>query len=146
MPRQDSTPKKAAFLAAYTHTCSITKAAEAAQMDRGTHYFWLASDPGYKARFEATKETAVETLEDEAVRRAYHGVERPMTVAGKRELVKEYSDTLLIFLLKAARPGKYRDNYNVHVEGALAVGILEQAIARGRERAEAASLDVKLIK
>lgn len=44
------------------------------------------------------------------VRRAYHGVEKPVTVAGKREIIREYSDTLLIFLLKGARSNKYRDN------------------------------------
>lgn len=51
----------------------------------------------------------VQCLEDEAVRRGYEGVERPVTIAGKREIIREYSDTLLIFLLKAARPQKYRD-------------------------------------
>ena len=31
------------------------------------------------------------------------------TVSRKRELVREYSDTLLIFLLKSHRPGVYRE-------------------------------------
>jgi hypothetical protein len=30
-------------------------------------------------------------LENEAIRRAYHGVEEPITVAGKREIIHEYS-------------------------------------------------------
>ena len=30
-------------------------------------------------------------LEKEAIRRAYHGVEKPITVAGKREIIHEYS-------------------------------------------------------
>jgi hypothetical protein len=48
-------------------------------------------------------------LEDEAVRRAYEGVERPVFQGGKQVgVVREYSDTLLIFLLKALRPEKYR--------------------------------------
>jgi hypothetical protein len=69
-----------------------------------------------------------------AIRRAYEGVERPVTVAGKRELVREYSDTLLIFLLKGLRPAKYRERYDVVVE---AGDSLVQAIARGRARAAA---------
>ena len=63
--------------------------------------------------FVAAQDEAVQVLEDEAVRRAYEGVEKPVTVAGQREFVREYSDTLLIFLLKGARPQKYRDNVNV---------------------------------
>ena len=30
-------------------------------------------------------------LENEAIRRAYHGVEEPITLAGKREIIHEYS-------------------------------------------------------
>jgi hypothetical protein len=105
-----------------------------AGIDRGTHYDWLKADPGYKAAFEAVQDQAAQSLEDEAVRRAYEGVERPVTVAGKRELVREYSDTLLIFLLKGLRPAKYRERYDVAVEAGES---LVQAIARGRARAAA---------
>jgi hypothetical protein len=81
-----STPKKARFLKAYATVCQVTLAAEMAGIDRGTHYGWLKKDPGYRAQFEAANDQAAQTLEDEAVRRAYEGVERPVTVAGKREL------------------------------------------------------------
>ena len=30
-------------------------------------------------------------LENEAIRRAYRGVEKPITLAGKREIIHEYS-------------------------------------------------------
>jgi hypothetical protein len=46
--------------------------------------------------------------------------------------VREYSDTLLIFLLKGLRLAKYRERYDVVVE---AGDSLVQAIARGRSRA-----------
>ena len=104
-------------------------------IDRGTHYDWLKADPGYKAAFEAVQDQAAQSLEDEAVRRAYEGVERPVTVAGKRELVREYSDTLLIFLLKGLRPAKYRERYDVAVNAGEG---LVQAMARGRARVLAA--------
>jgi hypothetical protein len=109
------TPKKEAFLAAYAVTCSISGAAKAARINRGTHYDWLQADPEYKAKFERAQEDAVQALEDEAIRRAYHGIEKPLTVAGKRELIREYSDTLLIFLLKGLRPAKYGERYDVAV-------------------------------
>ena len=102
-PATQSTPKKARFLKAYATVCQVTLAARMAGIDRGTHYDWLQKDAEYRAQFEAATDQAAQALEDEAVRRAYEGVERPVTVAGKRELVREYSDTLLIFLLKVAR-------------------------------------------
>jgi hypothetical protein len=60
-----------------------------------------------------------------------------VTVAGKRELVREYSDTLLIFLLKGRRPAKYRERYDVVVE---AGDSLVRAIARRKERAAVLTL------
>jgi transposase-like protein len=47
---------KKAFLAAYAKTCSIMRAAEAAGIDRRTHYRWL-KDANYKEQFpEAQKQ------------------------------------------------------------------------------------------
>jgi hypothetical protein len=46
--------------------------------------------------------------EAEAWRRAVEGVERPIVSGGKVvTTVREYSDALLIFLLKGRRPAKY---------------------------------------
>ena len=113
------TPKKEAFLAAYAVTCSISGAAKAARINRGTHYDWLQADPEYKAKFERAQEVAIQALEDEAVRRAYEGVERPVYQGGEKVgVIREYSDTLLIFLLKGLRPAKYRERYDVAVEAA----------------------------
>ena len=101
-----------------------------AGIDRGTHYDWLKAD---KAAFEAVQDQAAQALEDEAVRRAYEGAERPVYQGGKKVgVVQEYSDTLLIFLLKGLRPAKYRERYDVAVE---AGDSLVQAMARGRARA-----------
>jgi hypothetical protein len=86
-PATQFTPKKARFLKAYATVCQGTLAARMAGIDRGTHYDWLQKDPQYKAQFEAATDQAAQALEDEAVRRAYEGVERPVTVASKRELV-----------------------------------------------------------
>jgi hypothetical protein len=49
-------------------------------------------------------------LENEAVRRAYHGVEKPVFYKGEVcGYTQDYSDTLLIFLLKARKPEVYRE-------------------------------------
>jgi transposase-like protein len=46
---------KKAFLAAYAKTCSIMRAAEAAGIDRRTHYRWL-KDANYKEQFLEAQE------------------------------------------------------------------------------------------
>ena len=45
-------------------------------------------------------------LKNEAIQRAYPGVEEPITVAGKREIIHQYSIPCGYFLLKGARPQK----------------------------------------
>jgi hypothetical protein len=52
-------------------------------------------------------ETGTDLLEDEALRRAEDGVAEPRFYEGRLcGHVQKYSDTLLIFLLKARRPQK----------------------------------------
>lgn len=102
--------QKRRFLKAYIETASISRAANAAKTDRGRHYHWLREDADYKKAFEKSQDIAIQGLEDEAVRRAYKGVDEPVYQQGaKVGTIRRYVDTLLIFLLKGARPGKYRD-------------------------------------
>ena len=89
-------------------------ACEAAEVGRSSHYRWL-DDPEYREAFDLAKEDAADILEAEAKRRAVEGVEEP---AGwyKGEaggVVRKYSDTLLIFLLKGLRPEVYRERMEV---------------------------------
>lgn len=118
--------KKAAFLAAFAEVGTIGRAAEASGVDRGTHYRWLEADNDYAKAFSDAAEAAADKLEAEARRRAHDGLLRmkfhqgepiidPRTKEPYFEL--EYSDTLLIFLLKGARPEKFRDNVKVEHAG-----------------------------
>jgi hypothetical protein len=59
------------------------------------HYHWLQRDAAYQAAFSEAQQMVGDWLEEVAVRRATEG-EAP-------------SDVLLIFLLKAAKPAKYRE-------------------------------------
>lgn len=111
--------KKPAVIAAFKGCASVTKACEIADICRDTFYRWLKEDPEFREAFEKSREEAAQLLEDEAARRAYEGVERPVDQGGKQVgVVREYSDTLLIFLLKGARPQKYRDNIRQEITGA----------------------------
>jgi hypothetical protein len=109
--------KKRAFLAAYSELGTVTHAADAAGIDRRSHSNWMHSDPGYRDAFESAGEMAVQHLEREARRRAIEGTEKPVYQGGKLVgTIREYSDTLLIFLLKGARPERYRERVDLTVD------------------------------
>jgi len=116
------TPKKQAlFLAELAKCGSVTAAAAAAGVPRETLYFVRANNVQFAEAWEKAAELGADALEDEARRRAHDGVDEPLTCAkglvlgedGQPVMVKKYSDTLLIFLLKGAKPEKYRDKLDV---------------------------------
>ena len=106
--------KKRTFLAAFAETGNISAASRLTGISRQAHYEWMESDPDYPAMFKSADQQAAEALESEARRRAVQGTLRPVFYQGNEcGVVREYSDTLLIFLLKGAMPGKYKDNVSV---------------------------------
>lgn len=124
--------KKRAFLAAYSQVANIGKAAIVADCARYSHYLWLRDDPGYAEAFRKAKELACDSLEDEAVRRAHEGIDKPVYQGGKKVgVVREYSDTLLIFLLKGAMPDKYRERISQEITGKVEIA---ERLAAGRQR------------
>jgi hypothetical protein len=149
------------FLRCYAETGSITRAAEAAKIHRSIHYRRLKQDPKYKTAFDVAHEVAVAVLEDEAVRRAVEGLEEPLTyqgqfsylpkvdaagnlvldgegrpMRGKLITIRKYSDSLLQFLLRGAKPEKYRERFQHDVNANINVtkfkGSLEDLLATYR--------------
>ena len=108
--------KKRAFLDCLVQSGgNIGKATAAIGYRRLDPYNWRRNDPAFAEQWIRAKELGVEMLEAEAIRRAYEGVEEP---AGWHKgepgmMVRKYSDTLLIFLLKGALPDKYRERVDV---------------------------------
>ncbi len=134
-------PTQRAFLRAYAALGRVDLAASAANIDRGGHYDWLRASADYAQAFELAREEVGQRLEDEAFRRAHDGVEEPCTVAGKRELVRKYSDTLLIFLLKGAKPERYRERFSAELAapgGGDVFGTVAEAIRASRLQRQAA--------
>lgn len=134
--------KQKAFLAAYAKCGNLTEASRKSKVARDLHYDWLRDDPAYPAAFAIAHEEAGDHLESEARRRAVEGVPKPVIYQGqlcreaKRDkngelirnengevvfsaplTIREYSDTLLIFLMKGNNPEKYRDNAKVEHTG-----------------------------
>ncbi len=145
--QQNATPKKRwpkwakGFLAALTESGNIRLACGAAGVDRSTAYRLRSSDEMFADAWEHAQAKAADLLEKEARRRATEGVQRLkfdrgslITIPligddGKPVLDQdgkpittpyiehEYSDTLLIFLMKGANPEKYRERQSVEHSG-----------------------------
>ena len=109
--------KRKRFLEALTATASVTRAAQAAAAHRSAFYDWRRDDSGFAADWEEALERGVDALEDEAFRRALEGVEEPVFYRGQQvALVRKYSDALLMFLLKARRPERFKDRAQVDIK------------------------------
>ena len=108
-----------AFLDGLRGGWSITKSAWAAGVVETTVRDWrikslasLQEDGTYKdnfcVRWVEAYDAGVDKLEDEATRRAIHGVEKPIYQGGVLVgTTTEYSDTLLTFALRGKKPGTY---------------------------------------
>ena len=107
------TPKgRAKFLEALRNTANVSASCQIAGLPRSCVYDWRAADPEFAADWAAAVELGCDALEDEAVRRGCEGHLKPVFHQGKEVgAIREYSDTLLIFMLKARRPARFRDNY-----------------------------------
>lgn len=104
--KKRSKPWKSKFIKALAISCNVTLAAKAAGISRGHVYLERENDADFATAWKRAKEEALDILEAEAYRRA-----------------QKSSDTLMIFLLKAHKPSKYRDNVNVKHEGDVTVTV-----------------------
>lgn len=114
--RTEYAPKKVAeFLAEIRETGgNITKAAERIGVGRQTVYDWKAAHADFSAQWDEALTSSIEDLEQEAKRRAFSGTDEPVFYKGQKcGLIRKYSDTLLIFLLKAHKPAMYREQLKI---------------------------------
>lgn len=113
------TPEKlTAFCAALAETCQVGRACAAVGISRQTAYRWREEMPEFAEAWDAAKRIGVSALEDEAHRRAFEGVDKPVFYKGDEcGSIREYSDLLAVFLLKAHDPSKYRENSKLELSG-----------------------------
>lgn len=106
---------KPKFLAAVRKYGSIIRSCEILDIPRSYHYDHWMLDESYQSEFKKAMADAVDAMEAEARRRAMEGEEK--TVYNKQgdviDTIHEKSDTLLIFLLKGAKPDKYRERFEL---------------------------------
>lgn len=106
------------FLAAYATTGIVSAAAAVAKISRQTYYDWYNSDDEFREQAKHAKKEAIDAMEMEAWRRATQGTTKPVFYQGKEcGGIQEYSDNLLMFLLKANDPDKFKDRVQNEVTG-----------------------------
>lgn len=125
--------RSARFLALLAAGRSVTAAARLTGVSRETVYQHRRSDPDFARAWDDAIEQAADLLEDEAWRRGVEGVTTTSPIYVQGELVGErvvmrYSDRLLLRLLEARRPERYK-------RGELAVA---RGVERERQQAETA--------
>lgn len=120
------------FLKVLRATGNVTEAADAVSITRAGAYKHYNHNPEFAEQWDNAIESACDALETEARRRAVDGVAEPVLYqgavvkhAGKELVIRKYSDHLLESLLKAHRPEKYRERFDVNVKGSMT---LEQAV------------------
>ena len=109
---------KPLFLNTLRGTGNVRLAASNAGVARQVVYRARDSSDKFRADWDEALEEARELLEAEARRRAAIGVDEPVFYKGEVVgQIRKYSDNLLMFLLKAHWPEKFRDNYGVEHSG-----------------------------
>jgi hypothetical protein len=109
--------KEAEFLAVLRETGgNVSRACAAISLSRSRVYEWREADPSFAQSWDEAVETGTDELEEEARRRAFSGVDEPVFYQGEEcGVIRKYSDTLLIFLLKGRRPDRYRERVTIDV-------------------------------
>ena len=114
------TPKKAEeFCIALSEGLSVTAACQRASISKMAAYAWRNADPEFAAAWENALDAGTDVLEDVALKRA-----------------QDSSDRLIIFLLKARRPEKFKDR--AHIDKAETVNI--NVTVNDQQRAKAMAL------
>ena len=112
---------RGAFIERLKATGNVTLAASGAGVALQHAYRTRNRSKAFRRSWEDALEQAMDLLEGEARRRAT-GIKRDVWYAGEKVGTKNvYSDTLLMFLLRARRPHLYRDNVKVERSGGMEV-------------------------
>jgi hypothetical protein len=149
--------KQSRFLKAYRESGNVKYSCKSAGINRSTYYEWRDHDEAFKVQLPDANEDANDTLEYAAYDRAVRGVEsyvvsmgrvvyedildlnedgsqklnkhgEPLTKRGKPIIERKYSDSLLVTLLKARMPEKYKDKQHVEHSGPNGAPMQHQSI------------------
>ena len=129
--------RRETLLLALEESANVSKACKKAKISRNAAYQWREEDAEFSAAWDAALDRGTDALEDEAVRRAAEGTLKPVFYKGEKcGSIREYSDTLLMFMLKARRPEKFKERTESQITGKNG-GPIVQATVTPEELAEA---------
>jgi hypothetical protein len=123
------------FLAELALDGNATRAAKAVGVDRSNAYQRRLRNPTFARRWDDAIESFADAVEAEAFRRAVTGTTKGIWWQGARVgEEQQWSDSLLLALLKAKRPREYGDRSKLELTGAESgpVKIEESPTAIGR--------------
>ncbi len=108
-------PWEAAFVKELEQTACISRACDASGIHRSTAYHARKNDKAFREAWTEALEVGCDALEYEARRRAVEGIDEPVFYQGKVcGHIKRFSDNLLVVLLRAHRPEKFRERMSVY--------------------------------
>jgi hypothetical protein len=108
------------FLRAFADRCHVGDACKAAGLSRMQVAAWRKADAEFAGLYLEAEQIGVSALEDEATRRAFQGTDKPVYHQGVEVgAVREYSDSLATFLLKAHKPDRYRERQDIALSGTI---------------------------
>lgn len=105
--RLAKTRRQAVWLASYAGHANMMEACRVAKVSRSLVAIWDREDEVFAQLKREAYGDACDAVELALHKRSVEGLEVPVTVAGKREVVRKYSDSLLITRLKALKPEVY---------------------------------------
>lgn len=122
--------------------CYVERACRTIKITRPAVTYWRDTDEDFAAAMDAIKEVWIEGMEEELDRRAFEGVIKDIYYKG--EVVgqlREYSDNLLMFRMKALRPEMYRDGPKASERVPLSDAELDAALQRRMQRVSKTTQD-----
>ena len=140
----DTRPRRqAAFLHALADTVNVAAACRSAGIPRRTVYDWRGADPDFARKWDDALDDGIDLLEAVLHRRAFEGTEKPVYYKGEQVgTTRHYSDALAMFLLRAHRPERYRDNYRAPAPAPAAAATVSGAPAAAAMAVTAAAARV----
>lgn len=114
-PRTPKKPRdwKPAWLVAFEREGMVSAACRTVGVGRTTVYD-ARSDPEFAQAWDDIEAMTTDRMEREAMRRGMEGFDKAVYHQGEVVgMERQFSDTLLIFMLKARKPETYRENVKV---------------------------------
>ena len=108
---------KTRFLKALQEQGAVTTACEMAGVGRTAAYALRGKDAKFAAAWDEAVNVMLDGVEDSALHRARYGWEEPVWYKGEQcGTVRKFSDTLLIFVLRQARPERWARAERLKIE------------------------------